>query len=158
MSRKATTTTRISLGSPSQLGSLGSGKGCLVSTGWWFHSVLSWFLATNMGWFPVTLVVHGSNHQSALLHGGWPRMCDNRSSNNFVWCPVGFCEIGSIYPNNGWLLSALSSIGSTTSAECPAMIGCWCHQVWGLFMDEHVFPGADASCPMGWVGQPSPRP
>lgn len=22
---------------------------------------------------------------------------------------------------------------------------------WGLFMDEHVFPGADASCPMGWV-------
>lgn len=23
--------------------------------------------------------------------------------------------------------------------------------VWGLFMDEHVFPGADASCPMGWV-------
>ena len=24
-------------------------------------------------------------------------------------------------------------------------------------MDEHVFPGADASCPMGWVGQPSPE-
>ena len=23
--------------------------------------------------------------------------------------------------------------------------------VCGLFMDEHVFPGADASCPMGWV-------
>jgi len=23
--------------------------------------------------------------------------------------------------------------------------------VWGLFMDEHVFPGADASCPLGWV-------
>jgi cyclopropane fatty-acyl-phospholipid synthase-like methyltransferase len=23
--------------------------------------------------------------------------------------------------------------------------------VWGLFMGEHVFPGADASCPMGWV-------
>merc|ERR1719343_193730 len=23
--------------------------------------------------------------------------------------------------------------------------------VWGMFMDEHVFPGADASCPMGWV-------
>lgn len=23
--------------------------------------------------------------------------------------------------------------------------------IWGLFMDEHVFPGADASCPMGWV-------
>eukprot|EP00928_Gymnodinium_smaydae_P090998 TRINITY_DN746_c0_g1_i1.p1 TRINITY_DN746_c0_g1~~TRINITY_DN746_c0_g1_i1.p1 ORF type:complete len:467 (+),score=85.77 TRINITY_DN746_c0_g1_i1:76-1401(+) len=23
--------------------------------------------------------------------------------------------------------------------------------VWGLFMDEHVFPGADASTPMGWV-------
>eukprot|EP00929_Paragymnodinium_shiwhaense_P004351 TRINITY_DN10525_c0_g1_i1.p1 TRINITY_DN10525_c0_g1~~TRINITY_DN10525_c0_g1_i1.p1 ORF type:complete len:447 (-),score=115.94 TRINITY_DN10525_c0_g1_i1:172-1512(-) len=23
--------------------------------------------------------------------------------------------------------------------------------VWGLFMDQHVFPGADASCPMGWV-------
>merc|ERR1719335_573333 len=22
---------------------------------------------------------------------------------------------------------------------------------WGMFMDEHVFPGADASCPMGWV-------
>merc|ERR1719160_1978780 len=22
--------------------------------------------------------------------------------------------------------------------------------VWGMFMDEHVFPGADASCPMGW--------
>jgi len=23
--------------------------------------------------------------------------------------------------------------------------------VWAMFMDEHVFPGADASCPMGWV-------
>jgi len=23
--------------------------------------------------------------------------------------------------------------------------------VWGMFMDEHVFPGADASTPMGWV-------
>jgi len=23
--------------------------------------------------------------------------------------------------------------------------------VWGMFMDEHVFPGADASCSMGWV-------
>merc|ERR1719446_1590148 len=23
--------------------------------------------------------------------------------------------------------------------------------VWGMFMDEHVFPGAEASCPMGWV-------
>merc|ERR1740121_1662459 len=23
--------------------------------------------------------------------------------------------------------------------------------IWGLFMDEHMFPGADASCPMGWV-------
>jgi cyclopropane fatty-acyl-phospholipid synthase-like methyltransferase len=23
--------------------------------------------------------------------------------------------------------------------------------VWGLFMGEHVFPGADASCPIGWV-------
>jgi cyclopropane fatty-acyl-phospholipid synthase-like methyltransferase len=23
--------------------------------------------------------------------------------------------------------------------------------VWGLFMDEHVFPGAEASCPAGWV-------
>lgn len=23
--------------------------------------------------------------------------------------------------------------------------------VWGLFMAEHVFPGADASCPLGWV-------
>jgi len=23
--------------------------------------------------------------------------------------------------------------------------------IWGLFMGEHVFPGADASCPMGWV-------
>lgn len=23
--------------------------------------------------------------------------------------------------------------------------------VWGLFMGENVFPGADASCPMGWV-------
>jgi len=23
--------------------------------------------------------------------------------------------------------------------------------VWGMFMDEHVFPGADASCPLGWV-------
>merc|ERR1719353_161230 len=23
--------------------------------------------------------------------------------------------------------------------------------VWGLFMGEHVFPGADASCPLGWV-------
>jgi cyclopropane fatty-acyl-phospholipid synthase-like methyltransferase len=23
--------------------------------------------------------------------------------------------------------------------------------LWGLFMDEHVFPGADASCPLGWV-------
>merc|ERR1719453_609678 len=23
--------------------------------------------------------------------------------------------------------------------------------IWGLFMDEHVFPGADASCPQGWV-------
>jgi len=23
--------------------------------------------------------------------------------------------------------------------------------IWGMFMDEHVFPGADASCPMGWV-------
>merc|ERR1711957_466726 len=23
--------------------------------------------------------------------------------------------------------------------------------VWGMFMDEHVFPGADASCPMAWV-------
>lgn len=22
---------------------------------------------------------------------------------------------------------------------------------WGMFMGEHVFPGADASCPMGWV-------
>lgn len=22
---------------------------------------------------------------------------------------------------------------------------------WGLFMEQHVFPGADASCPMGWV-------
>jgi len=22
---------------------------------------------------------------------------------------------------------------------------------WGLFMSQHVFPGADASCPMGWV-------
>jgi cyclopropane fatty-acyl-phospholipid synthase-like methyltransferase len=22
---------------------------------------------------------------------------------------------------------------------------------WGLFMGEHVFPGADASCPLGWV-------
>jgi len=25
--------------------------------------------------------------------------------------------------------------------------------VWGLFMGEHVFPGADASCNMGWVTQ-----
>lgn len=23
--------------------------------------------------------------------------------------------------------------------------------VWGLFMGEHVFPGADASCPLGWI-------
>lgn len=23
--------------------------------------------------------------------------------------------------------------------------------VWGLFMGENVFPGADASCPLGWV-------
>jgi len=23
--------------------------------------------------------------------------------------------------------------------------------IWGLFMDQHVFPGADASTPMGWV-------
>jgi len=23
--------------------------------------------------------------------------------------------------------------------------------VWGLYMGEHVFPGADASCPLGWV-------
>jgi len=23
--------------------------------------------------------------------------------------------------------------------------------VWGMFMDQHVFPGANASCPMGWV-------
>jgi len=23
--------------------------------------------------------------------------------------------------------------------------------VWGLFMGQHVFPGADASCPLGWV-------
>merc|ERR1719240_2477920 len=23
--------------------------------------------------------------------------------------------------------------------------------LWGLFMDEHVFPGAEASCPLGWV-------
>jgi len=23
--------------------------------------------------------------------------------------------------------------------------------IWGMFMDHHVFPGADASCPMGWV-------
>jgi cyclopropane fatty-acyl-phospholipid synthase-like methyltransferase len=23
--------------------------------------------------------------------------------------------------------------------------------VWGMFMGEHVFPGADASCPLGWV-------
>lgn len=23
--------------------------------------------------------------------------------------------------------------------------------VWGLFMGEHIFPGADASCPLGWV-------
>jgi len=23
--------------------------------------------------------------------------------------------------------------------------------IWGLFMGEHVFPGADASCPLGWV-------
>lgn len=22
---------------------------------------------------------------------------------------------------------------------------------WGLFMEQHVFPGADASCPLGWV-------
>merc|ERR1712127_495299 len=22
---------------------------------------------------------------------------------------------------------------------------------WGLFMGEHVFPGADASCPLGWI-------
>eukprot|EP00462_Mataza_sp_D1_P019747 CAMPEP_0175141706 /NCGR_PEP_ID=MMETSP0087-20121206/12300_1 /TAXON_ID=136419 /ORGANISM="Unknown Unknown, Strain D1" /LENGTH=414 /DNA_ID=CAMNT_0016425243 /DNA_START=185 /DNA_END=1429 /DNA_ORIENTATION=+ len=27
----------------------------------------------------------------------------------------------------------------------------WEDLVWGLFMGEHVFPGADASCPMGWV-------
>jgi len=30
----------------------------------------------------------------------------------------------------------------------------WFHYedlVWGLFMGEHVFPGADASCPLGWV-------
>jgi len=29
----------------------------------------------------------------------------------------------------------------------------WQYQdlVWGLFMGEHVFPGADASCPLGWV-------
>jgi len=25
--------------------------------------------------------------------------------------------------------------------------------VWGMFMGEHVFPGADASCPLGWVAQ-----
>merc|ERR1719223_1317061 len=25
--------------------------------------------------------------------------------------------------------------------------------IWGLFMGEHVFPGADASCNMGWVTQ-----
>lgn len=23
--------------------------------------------------------------------------------------------------------------------------------IWGLFMGEHVFPGADASCPLGWI-------
>lgn len=23
--------------------------------------------------------------------------------------------------------------------------------IWGLFMGEHIFPGADASCPLGWV-------
>jgi len=27
----------------------------------------------------------------------------------------------------------------------------WEDLVWGLFMGEHVFPGADASCPLGWV-------
>merc|ERR1712137_189854 len=25
--------------------------------------------------------------------------------------------------------------------------------IWGLFMGENVFPGADASCNMGWVTQ-----
>lgn len=23
--------------------------------------------------------------------------------------------------------------------------------VWGLFMNENIFPGADASCSLGWV-------
>ena len=23
--------------------------------------------------------------------------------------------------------------------------------IWGLFMGEHIFPGADASCPLGWI-------
>lgn len=27
----------------------------------------------------------------------------------------------------------------------------WEDLVWGLFMGENVFPGADASCPLGWV-------
>lgn len=29
--------------------------------------------------------------------------------------------------------------------------------VWGLFMGENVFPGADASCPLGWVMQQMER-
>lgn len=29
--------------------------------------------------------------------------------------------------------------------------------VWGLFMGKYIFPGADASCPLGWVIQQSER-
>merc|ERR1719487_3220682 len=27
----------------------------------------------------------------------------------------------------------------------------WEDFVWGLFMGKYIFPGADASCPLGWV-------
>ena len=27
----------------------------------------------------------------------------------------------------------------------------WEDIAWGLFMGENIFPGADASCPLGWV-------
>jgi sphingolipid C9-methyltransferase len=30
---------------------------------------------------------------------------------------------------------------------------CWQYEdlIWGLFMNKYIFPGADASCSLGWV-------
>ena len=116
----------------------------------------------------------GSNHQSAAPRGAWTlisvRLQINRCSPVFTFILICCATIAEaiILQVPSWLLWDWVNISEQWLLGCPqhwVYHICWVSlndwllmpQVWGLFMDEHVFPGADASCPMGWVGQPSPE-